>query len=172
MIMTRHLVYNAMRTPDGTLLVSRSVHDCVFHTDDNGKEYMNDGGLNYLHRTVYGDEVDESVYFEDGHEKVREVLQWGTYGKNGDQPLKRVAIKDMEDDHLQACLDNVPSMRVVIRLAMENELRFRKGLDTISEIKYDENMETNMKEDTTIEMYLWFVAIPVLLFIIGLFVFN
>ena len=45
-----NLIYNAIRTPDGTILESRSVHDFVGHTDANGKYYAADGGLEYLKR--------------------------------------------------------------------------------------------------------------------------
>lgn len=31
--------------------------------------------------------------------------RWGTYGKNGDQPLRWVKLKDCETDHLQAILE-------------------------------------------------------------------
>jgi hypothetical protein len=37
--------------------------------------------------------------------KIREWMHWGTYGKNGDQPLKYVLLKDMSDEHIQAILE-------------------------------------------------------------------
>ena len=40
----RELVYNAIQTPDGTILRSRHRHDYVTHKDANGKTYMLDGG--------------------------------------------------------------------------------------------------------------------------------
>lgn len=119
------LLYNALRTPDGTILESRNRHDYKTHTDKNGKTYMVDGGLDYIRRNVHGDQVDLSVYDDDSHELIRKVLTWGSYGKNGDQPLTYIKLMDMETDHIQACLDNVPNMYPQIRVAMKNELEFR-----------------------------------------------
>ena len=36
----------------------------------------------------------------DEHELIRENFVWGTYGKNGDEPLRFVLLKDITDDHL------------------------------------------------------------------------
>ena len=38
------ILRNIIRTPDGTLLESRTVHDYVSHKDLNGELYINDGG--------------------------------------------------------------------------------------------------------------------------------
>jgi len=86
---------------------------------------MVDGGLDYIRTTMYPDQESLAVYLEDGHEAVREALTWGTYGKNGDQPLKYVKLSDMETDHIKACLDNVPTMYPQIRTAMKQELTYR-----------------------------------------------
>jgi len=121
-------IANRMRTPDGTILHSRHRHDCVFHTDTNGKTYMLDGGLGeYIRMSTNGDEVDVSVRLEDGHDAVREIPIWGTRGKDGKQPIKFVAIKDMDTDHLQACLDTQDQMKQSLRLAMEYEIKFRRS---------------------------------------------
>ena len=34
------------------------------------------------------------------HIQDREIKTWGSYGKNGDEPLTRRLIKDISDDHL------------------------------------------------------------------------
>ena len=121
------LVYNAIRTPDGTVLESTHRHDYKSYLDKNGKEYMVDGGLEYIRRNVYADTPYEelSVYTTDGHDKVREVVKWGTYGINGDQPLTRILLKDMSTEHIQACLDNVPRMHSAYRDAFNEELKLR-----------------------------------------------
>ena len=69
----------------------------------NGEVYMVDGGLEYLRRSYNENFPAEelSVYLEDGHEVVREVATWGSYGKNGDEPLKYILIKDMTEEHIQ-----------------------------------------------------------------------
>jgi len=120
-----NIIRNALQTPDGTIIESRSVHDYQTHVDANGKEYMVDGGLEYIRRSANGDEIDLTVTLDDSHETVREALTWGTRGANGDQPLTYVKLSDMETDHIQACLKNVPGMYPQFRTAMENELKHR-----------------------------------------------
>jgi len=39
-----NLIANALRTPDGTVLESKSRHDYKEYIDANGKTYMIDGG--------------------------------------------------------------------------------------------------------------------------------
>ena len=120
------LVYNALRTPDGTVLESRHRHDYQTHTDANGKEYMIDGGLSYVRCSANGDEVMLTLTVNSNHNEVREKVQWGTYGKDGDQPLSYVRVLHMSDNHLRAVLDNVPTMHKGLRLVMENELLYRQ----------------------------------------------
>lgn len=131
-----NIIRNALQTPDGTIIESRSVHDYQTHIDANGKEYMVDGGLNYIRRSVNGDEIDLTVTLDDPHEVVREALTWGTRGPNGDQPVSYVKLADMDNNHIQSCLKNVPSMYPQFRTAMENELKYRGQtlLDMFNEI--------------------------------------
>ncbi len=121
------LVYNAIRTPDGTILESFHTHDFKTYVDKNGKEYMVDGGRDYVRRNVHDEAPYEelSVYTTDGHDKVREVLKWGTYGINGDQPLTYIALKDMNTEHIEACLENVPSMHPAYKESFKEELKLR-----------------------------------------------
>ena len=37
-------------------------------------------------------------------EQLREEFTWGTYGINGDQPLQRIKLKQMSDDHIRAII--------------------------------------------------------------------
>ena len=126
--MDNRIIYNAIRTPDGTVLESRYVYDYKTYTDENGEVYMVDGGLEYLRRSYNENFPAEelSVYLEDGHEVVREVATWGSYGKNGDEPLKYILIKDMTEEHIQNCLNNCYRMHPHYRVAFENELQWRK----------------------------------------------
>lgn len=70
--MERHLIYNAVRTPDGTILESRHVHDYATHLDANGDEYMVDGGFDYLRRSVNKVPAEDlSLYSDEKHEVIR-----------------------------------------------------------------------------------------------------
>jgi hypothetical protein len=119
------ILCNRMLTPDGTMLESRHRHDYVTHLDANGKEYMLDGGLDYVRSSANGDEQYLTVYQDDPHVDIRRYVKWGTYGKSGDEPLKYVAIADMSTQHLQACLDTVKTMRPALRYVMQKELEYR-----------------------------------------------
>ena len=120
------MIRNAMRTPDGTILESHSVHDYVTHMDKNGHEYMLDGGLSYVRASCWGDEEFLTVWRDDRHEVVREALEWGTYGVDGDQPLTHIKLMDMDTDHILACLETQHTIYPQYRDAMVNELEYRE----------------------------------------------
>ena len=120
------IIRNALRTPDGTVIRSRHRHDYVTHTDANGKEYMVDGGIDYIRSSANGDEEDMVVTTEDSFEEVRQACDWGTYGINGDQPLSYIKLCDMETAHIEAVLQNVPRINPAIKASMEHELEYRK----------------------------------------------
>ncbi len=100
------LLRNAMRTPDGTIIESKHRHDYVTHDDDNGEQYMVDGGTSYLKRSVNAVSAEDlSINSRpDDHEFNRQHFKWGTYGKNGSQPLRHVALMDMDMEHLEAIM--------------------------------------------------------------------
>ena len=100
----RKMIFNAIRTPDGTVIRSKYTHDYVSHVDKNGKTYFVDGGLQYQRRSAHGDEVDMCLYSDQPHDVKRRALEWGTNGKDVGSPLKYVAIADMSDEHIQAVL--------------------------------------------------------------------
>ena len=126
------ILSNRMRTPDGTILESRHRHDYVTHLDKNGKEYMLDGGLDYVRSSANGDEEFLTVYQDDPHEVIRLLVKWGTFGKNGDEPLKYVAIADMDPYHLRACLDTQQkTMRPALYKVMQDEVEYRDALKNL-----------------------------------------
>jgi hypothetical protein len=127
MMSDEKIVANRIRTPDGTILESMHRHDYVTYTDANGKEYMVDGGLDYLRRIVHDDAPYEewSVYTDDEHELIREVFKWGTRGKDGKQPLKYVPLKDLTTEHIEAILDTQTHIQEYIRKIFLDELSFR-----------------------------------------------
>jgi len=122
----KKIVSNSIKTPDGTILTSTHVHDFVSHIDENGETYFTDGGNEYLRRSVNKESaLDLSVYFEDDFDKVRVAFTWGTYGKKGDQPLKRVSLKDLELDHINNILETQTQLSSSIRSLFQQELEFR-----------------------------------------------
>jgi len=50
---------------------------------------------------------------------------WGTYGKNGDEPYNKIAIKDMSTSHLIACLKTQKQMSEDYKSVMVDELNKR-----------------------------------------------
>ena len=93
---------------------------------------MLDGGWDYVRRSVNGDEKLLTVWSDDDHEVIREGVTWGTYGKDGDQPLKYVAIADMDTEHLQACLDTQKAtLHPAIYKVMQDELEYRDALKNL-----------------------------------------
>jgi hypothetical protein len=121
------IISNRIRTPDGTILESRHRHDYVTYVDKNGKEYMVDGGLEYLRRNVHDDAPYEelSVYDDAPYALIREVFKWGTRGKGGRQPLTFVPLKDLTTEHIEAILETQIHISERIRKLFINELTFR-----------------------------------------------
>jgi len=125
--MSEKIICNRIRTPDGTILESMNRHDFVTYIDANGKEYMVDGGLDYLRRNIHDDApyIELSVMCNADHSVIREVFKWGTYGIDGKQPLTYVILKDMSSDHIEAILETQTHLRDHIRQLFVNELNFR-----------------------------------------------
>lgn len=122
----RTLLVNAIITPDGTRLVSRHRHDYQTHVDANGEEYMIDGGLDYVHRSINKEPaIDAFVYTDDSHDVIREQFLWGTYGKNGDQPLQMKPLKSLDKEHIEAILQTQTHLKDHIRKVFEDELEYR-----------------------------------------------
>lgn len=126
MTQSKKLIYNAIQIPDGRVLVSRHRHDYQTLTDTtNGKTYMVDGGLDYCRRSNHGDEVDLCLYNDEPHSVQRDILRWGTYGKDGKSPLKLVPISEMETEHIMAVLKECAPAHV-LRECMIKELETRE----------------------------------------------
>tara|TARA_R110000868_G_scaffold307038_3_gene568517 strand:+ start:86 stop:493 length:408 start_codon:yes stop_codon:yes gene_type:complete len=103
----REIILNRIKTPDGTILISRHVHDYVEYVDKNGFTYMVDGGNDYLRRNVNEEAPYEelSLYTDTPFEEIRKHYCRGGRGINGDEPLKWVPLNEMNDGWLQACID-------------------------------------------------------------------
>ena len=126
------LIYNAIRTPDGTIIESKHRHDYVDHLDKNGNVYMVDGGLDYLKRSVVEEFPYEelSVYDDGKHETRRKYLKWGiNYTKDMVRLPKTIfkPIKDLDTDHIKAIIDGgYVNNDSKYKKMFEDELKFRK----------------------------------------------
>lgn len=124
----RKLMYNAIMTPDGTLLVSRHRHDFRMHLDTvTGKEYGVDGGVTYIRHIGNVDKDCKVIllYSDDDFETLRNNVAWGSYGKDGNEPLHYILIKDMEQDHILAILNNCKQIHMAWYNLFEKEIEYR-----------------------------------------------
>lgn len=121
------LLVNAIITPDGTRLESTHRHDYKTYIDANGEEYMVDGGLDYIRRSVNEEPFIEAyVTTKSDHNIIRENFKWGTYGKNGDQPLVRKTLASLDTEHIEAILETQSQLREHIKKVFKDELEYRK----------------------------------------------
>lgn len=117
-------VYNAIQTPDGTILHSAYRHDYKECVDKNGETYMLDGGNHYYRSSVNKEKAkDISVRISDNISLIREHYTWGTYGKDGSNTLTPILLKDMSNSHIQAIIKD----GYVASPIMELELQYRKA---------------------------------------------
>ena len=101
-----NIVYNAIQTPDGTILQSKHRHDYVDYTDKNGQYYSVDGGLDYLRRGYDKDDYTElSKTFKDcSLDDCTKYLNWG---QNYDKDMNRLPktifkpICELTTDHIE-----------------------------------------------------------------------
>lgn len=123
----KRLLANKIRTPDGTILQSFHVHDYRVHTDKNGLDYMVDGGLEYLRRTVHPDApyTELSVYDDDPFDLIRLGFCWGTRGKDGKQPLSWIALCNLETSHIEAIIETQHQVPEHLLNIFKKELEWR-----------------------------------------------
>ena len=137
----RKLILNRIRTPDGTVLTSRNVHDYQYHKDKNGEIYMNDGGVEYLRRSVNAIPWEElSLYSDDSFEKLREGIEWGSRGKNGNEELHYKPISKISSNHINSILSKIKIAEYMKEL-FEKEISYRNECETKGLV------ETVWKED-------------------------
>lgn len=140
------ILQNAIRTPDGTILVSKHRHDYVTHLDKNGELYMTDGGTEYIKRSVNTIPATDLniVIGSDGFAQIREKLLRDSKGKNGDEPLKYILLKDMEDEHIlkfieynvaNGNVDNIYNTFYAMELEYRQRVQMEEGVG-IYERKY------------------------------------
>jgi len=91
------------------------------------ESYMVDGGLDYQRGFINTVPAkDMSVYTDGPFELIREVFCWGTYGKDGKQPLTYKPLKTLTDEHIAAILDTQWRVPDHIRDVFKEELKYRE----------------------------------------------
>ena len=134
------IIASFMITPDGTKLQSFHRHDYKTYVDKNGEEYMIDGGLDYCRSSINDEPA--AYYFitmDHPHHMRREHFHWGSYGKEGNEPLHWIALKDMETPHIEMILENIDVEKWLDEL-FKDELQWRKSheaLDKLSELSQE-----------------------------------
>lgn len=120
------IVANRIKTPDGTILQSFHRHDYKTYVDANGHEYMVDGGLDYLRRTIPDAAYSElSLTLRNSFDEIREGFHWGTRGKDGKQPLTWKPLCELTVEHIEAILDTQHHIERWTRDLFERELKYR-----------------------------------------------
>jgi hypothetical protein len=106
------IIYSGLYTPDGTLLESLDRHDYKVYEDTlTKKNYMIDGGHEYIRRSNHGDEKVITITSNLPHDIIRLYAfrtGWGNpksldYGKN--RLLTRICY--MDDEYLEASINYV-----------------------------------------------------------------
>lgn len=157
--MDKRIILNSIQTPDGTVLISRHVHDYQTHLDKNGYTYGVDGGNEYLKRIMPTLEVlpwyvrlwnkitgkkednrnyiDLSIMSDAPFEEIRTVYCRGGRGINGDEPLTWVPLCEMNDEWLKACITYNIKRKMGDSFANEmykKELDFRARMESANNI--------------------------------------
>lgn len=102
------IIQNAVYiTSKNKFLVSTHTHDFVSEYLDDGTLVAVDGGYNYFRRFGMDNEdvVDFSLTDDHDFEYIVDKMLWGTYGKDGNNPLQYVRLLDCTTEHLKAILE-------------------------------------------------------------------
>jgi len=124
----KNIIVNMIETPDGTILTSKYTHDYISYKDNNGEIYMVDGGHKYLRRNVNEKYpyIERTLYEDSDFTEIRKYMLWGTYGKNGDQPLSHLKLKDIETEHIEAIIKTQKQLEDTSYLKLfKKELEYR-----------------------------------------------
>lgn len=120
------IVSNRIKTPDGTILISRNRYDFIIHTDKvTGETFSVDGGHEYLKRSFTGRYEEMSTYSNSSFELIRYTMEWGTYGIKGDQPLQYRTLMHMSNSHIAAIIKTQTHIPTWAKKIFEKELQYR-----------------------------------------------
>jgi hypothetical protein len=153
--------FNAIVTPDGTILESKSTHDYQTHIDKfSGEEYMVDGGHDYLRRNCNKVPYTElSISNKSDFLLFREAFKWGSFGKNPkkNNPNHKLMINSLErleDSHIISIIkmfDKYEAAKLSIA-AMKAEQAYRQLVAARAQTKYgDHELLYVIKNDITLD---------------------
>jgi hypothetical protein len=131
----KNILYNAIRCPDGTLLVSVYRHDYKQHIQADGRLYSIDGGDAYQRIGAADKEFENLIVYDtDPFEKIREFFFWtsrlDSEGKLLPTPIRR-KLKDLTDEHILALVEYTESgYPVYINDIFKKEVEYR-GLNYV-----------------------------------------
>lgn len=116
------ILANRWRHPDGTILQSFHRYDFVEY-----KGCFVDGGLEGYVR-ISGDLENCCVYTDSPFDDIRSHFHWGSYGKDGKQPLSYKPLKELDSDHIEAIIETQKQLPDYILGVFKKELEYRKEL--------------------------------------------
>ena len=91
-----------------------------------GKTFVDGGVLGYYARVGGDNYTDTSVSCsKDDIACIREYLTWMTFGKTGKDKPKRVLIKDLTTEHIEAILETQLGLSEVLKSIFKMELDYR-----------------------------------------------
>ena len=123
--MEEKLLANRWQCPDGTILESKHRWDFVGYKDEvTGKEYFVDGGLDYIRVSLGMKNL--CVTTASPFEEQREAFKWGSYGKNGDEELHYIALKDLSTEHICNIIRTQKQIPGYVLELLQKELEYRK----------------------------------------------
>lgn len=124
----RTLIANIWQCPDGTILRTRYGWDYVSHTAKDGSYWFLDGGIGRYFRLSPG-MADLCVYSDDPIEKIREVFEWRSYGKDNEYAPHGVVLllKSLTTEHIRAILQTQRHIKgTYVEDVFKRELEYRK----------------------------------------------
>lgn len=130
-----HIITNRIKTPDGTILTSRTQNDYVCHVDKiTGAEYCIDGGNAHRSHSGPTDYEDLTVTTDDSFEVIRRNMEWGAKDAKGNI-IWRTLLR-MNDTHIQNILKTQKRIPEYYKMYFINELQYRVSKGIKVENKY------------------------------------
>ena len=124
------IIQNAVYVPEQNVyLKSANRHDYIVF-ESQGDSFFIDGGNEYLRRSFRSDVdlgfVDYTLTNESSLQEIYDKLLWGTYGKKGNEPLRWLPIRTLEESHLKAILNQVPNVHPLIVATIRHHLSLKQ----------------------------------------------